>query len=94
VWGNGDDHAWLSPVAAQSAIADQYRYFCEVEIICEPIPWPLGDATPYVHLVYLAALCGVLAGVALLRRSRSRSVLLLGGGSLAVAAGLGVALVA
>jgi hypothetical protein len=92
-YGGGGRLAWLSPLADRSAIVGQHRYACEVDRICQPAPWPLGDATPYAHLIYVAALCGVLAALALLRRSRSRGVLLFGAGSVTVAIALGLALV-
>jgi hypothetical protein len=92
-YGGGGQLAWLSPLAARSAIAGAHGYACEVDRVCEPIPWPLGDATPYAHLIYVAALCGVLAALALLRRSRSRGVLLFGAGSVTVAIVSGLALV-
>ncbi len=92
-WGVGGKYAWLAPNANQLSIRLQYDYTCEVDRLCLQFPQPLGEFTPYAHLIYVAALCGVLGALALVRRTRSWQVLLFGGLALAASAGLGISLV-
>lgn len=93
MWGAGGNYAWLAPNANQLSLRSQYDYACEVDRLCFQIPQPLGQFTSYGHLIYVAGLCGLIAAMALLRRSRSWRVLLFGGLSLAVSVGMGLALV-